>query len=213
MPIIITIPNDLNPDELVVLPADLTHVVSGSQTDDGITTVALIDLARHIVETYDDYGDDGDDDAYEAGFDTRPARPGQDPDMPHIPAEDDEEEWQGEGPMPEHDPRVKVEGARVRVPQEYATRWVGCTQEATVPAGATGTVEGYFYGCWDVHVLLDERNADGFEVHVWVSPDSLEIIEHADEDDECDPCRNVNVGDECHVCGRQRTMADLLPLD
>ena len=48
-------PNQLgidDPDSLVVLADDVDDI-PGEQNDDGVRAVALIDLARHIVDTYE----------------------------------------------------------------------------------------------------------------------------------------------------------------
>lgn len=57
----LNLPEDLDGDELVVLPWAQCNI-PGAQSDDGIVAVALIDLARHIVAEYDAEEDDTDAD-------------------------------------------------------------------------------------------------------------------------------------------------------
>jgi len=82
-----------------------------------------------------------------------------------------------------YDPRVIVEGARVRPALSVATHRPGSEEEVTVGEGMTGTVEDYaepFYQCL---VRLDRALGDDDETRVWIAPDDLTILAHRYEFD------------------------------
>jgi len=121
-----------------------------------------------------------------------------------------------------YDPRVIVEGARVRAAVTVETRHPGEDDEVTVPAGASGTVLDYSTGFYQCVVRLDVPRDGGRDV--WIAPDELTFTapRYAFDADAARPVLSLierrftdNVEDalEAALTKEQRDLAEWIGLD